>query len=410
MFRKLLTLKEAQTVLYQNFSPKSVGIERVLLLNAYGRICAEDVKASVDVPPFHRSTVDGYVVRAEDTFGAEEDKPITLKVIGKAQVGQLTAIKIAPNTTVEIATGAPLPKGGDAVVMFENTIRKNSTLKVYRAVAKGENVMKAGSDIRHGDVLLKKNQTITPPLIGALAATGATEITVFKRPKVAVISTGGEVQEPGKPLPPGRIYDINAYTLTAAVSECGCEPVYFGIVPDDFEDLKKTLRKALASADVVVTSGGVSVGPKDLMPKVLNGLGKPGVIICGIAVKPGKPTTIAVVEGKPVFALPGHPTSALLIFHILAKPVLFAMAGWIKEPEHMRVEAVAGERIFSARGRRTFVTVNLVQDKSGETRAFPVATGQSGAITTLAKAEGFIEIDEQTQFVDEGEKVTVHLF
>lgn len=410
MFRKLLTLKEAQTVLYQNFSPRPVGVERVPLLNAYGRICAGDVEASMDVPPFHRSIVDGYVVRAEDTFGAEEDKPVSLKVIGKAQVGQLTTLKVGSGTTVEIATGAPIPKGGDAVVMFENTIRKNNTLKIYRAVAKGENVMKAGSDIRRGDILLQKNQTITPPLIGALAATGTTKITVFKRPKVAVISTGGEVQEPGKPLSLGKIYDINAHTLTAAVLECSCEPVYFGIAPDDFEDLKKTLRKALSSADAVVASGGVSVGPKDLMPKVLNDLGKPGVIICGIAIKPGKPTTIAVVERKPVFALPGHPTSALLIFHILVKPVLFAMAGGLKAPECMRVEAVAGERIFSARGRRTFVTVNLVQNKSGKIQAFPVVTGQSGAITTLAKADGFIEVDEQTQFVDVGEKVTVYLF
>jgi len=382
----------------------------VPLLQACGRVAAETVKASLDVPPFHRSTVDGFAMKAKDTFNAEEDKPTTLKVVGQAQAGQLPTAKVTQGTAVEIATGAPLPEGADAVVMFEDTTRKNNTLDVYKVVAKDENVMKAGSDLRRGDVLLQNGQTITSRRIGVLAASGLTKVTVFKRPKVAIISTGGEVVEPGKPLPPGRIYDINAYTLNAAVSECGCEPLYLGIIPDNFEDLKKTLRKALANADVVVTSGGVSVGPKDLTPKILNELGKPGVIVCGIAVKPGKPTTIAIIDGKPVFALPGHPTSALLIFHILARPVLLAMAGRTKEPEQTTVQAVAGERMFSAKGRRTFVTVNLVRDDSGKLRVFPVATGQSGAITTLTKADGFIEIDERTQFVDVGEKVTVYLF
>jgi putative molybdopterin biosynthesis protein len=410
MFRKLLTLKEAQIVLSQNFSPKPVGVEQAPLLEADGRIAAENVTASLDVPPFHRSTVDGYAVKAEDTFNAEEDQPVMLKVIGQTSVGELPTAKVKKGTCVEIATGTPLPEGADAVVMFEHTDQKNSSISVYKAVAKDENMMKAGSDIRRGETILQQGQAISSRDIGVLAATGLTKVTVFRRPKVAVISTGGEVVEPGKPLPSGKIYDINAYTLNAAVSECGCEPVYFGIIQDDFEHLRKALSKALATADLVLTSGGVSVGPKDLTPKVLNELGKPGVVVCGIAIKPGKPTTIALVDGKPVFALPGHPTSALLVFHVLVRPLLLAMTGSAKKPEQATVQAVAGARMFSARGRRTFIMVHLVQDKSGKMRAFPVATGQSGAITTLAKAEGFIEIDEQTQFVNAGETVVVHLF
>jgi molybdenum cofactor synthesis domain-containing protein len=411
MFRKLLTLKEAQTVFERNFLPKPVGVEQISISEALGRISAENVTASIDVPPFHRSTVDGYAVKSQDTFGTEEDKPLTLRVAGHAVVGEMPTTKVKKGTCVEIVTGAPLPDGADAVVMLEYTNRKSNVAQVYRAVAKDENIMKTGSDIHRGETIVQKGEKIRSREIGILAATGTTQTTVYKRPKVAVISTGGEVTEPGKPLSPGKIYDINAYTLTAAVSECGCEPLCYGIIPDEFEKLKKALSKALAAADVVVTSGGVSVGPKDLMPKVLRELGKPGVIVCGIAVKPGKPTTIALVDGKPVFALPGHPTSALLIFYVLVRPVLFAMTGGVrKEFRQSTVKAVAGARMFSAKGRRTFTMVNLAQEKSGELRAFPVASGESGAISTLAKADGFVEMDEQTQFVDVGKTVTVHLF
>jgi molybdenum cofactor synthesis domain-containing protein len=411
MFRKLLTLKEAQTVLEQNFSPKPVGVEQIPILNAVGRISAKNVTASIDVPPFHRSTVDGYAVKAQDTFGAEEDNPLALRVAGHVVIGEMPTAKVEKGTCVEIVTGAPLPDGADAVVMLEYTNRKNNAVQVYRAVAKDENVMKAGSDIRRGETTIQRGEEIRSQDIGILAATGTTQTTVYKRPKVAVISTGGEVMEPGKPLSPGKIYDINAYTLNAAVLECGCEPLWYGIIPDEFEKLKKALSKALAAADVVLTSGGVSVGPKDLMPKVLNKLGKPGVIVCGIAVKPGKPTTIALIDGKPVFALPGHPTSALLIFHVLVRPVLLAMTGCVrKELRQSTVKAIANARMFSAKGRRTFIMVNLVQEKSEELRAFPVASGESGAISTLAKADGFVETDERTQFVDAGETVMVHLF
>jgi molybdenum cofactor synthesis domain-containing protein len=231
---------------------------------------------------------------------------------------------------------------------------------------------------------------------------------VFKVPVVAVLSTGGEVTEPGKELPAGKIYDINAYSLSTAVRESGGTPVYLGVVPDDKTELRKALEHALASADMVLTSGGVSVGPRDLTPQIVDSLGEPGLLVCGIAVKPGKPTTVALVGKKPVFSLPGHPTSALLLFHLLARPVVQIMAGR-PATEAKIVKALAATRMFSAKGRRTFVMVKLKRDKSNELVAEPVESGASGAITTLAKADGFVEIPANQQFVDAGEEVVVSL-
>lgn len=409
MFRKLQSLDEAKQILKQNFTPKPVGVEQVPLSLAHNRVLAEDIVAPIDVPPFNRSTMDGYAVKAADTFGAEEDHPIALKLCGSVRVGETPSVTVEKGTTVEIVTGAPLPKGADAVVMLEYVVQKNNTVFMHRSVSKGENVMKVGSDIHKGEVILKKSQTLSSREIGVLAALGFAQVNVYKRPRVAIISTGAEIVEPGKPLSPGKIYDINAHTISAAVTECGGEPISLEIVPDETNQLKATLRKALDSADIIMTSGGVSVGPTDIIPKVLNTLGKPGVIVSGIAVKPGKPATIAIVDGKPVFSLPGHPTSSLLIFHILARSAILGMTGR-REETPVTVKAVASAKMFPAKGRRTFVMVSLTTNKSGGLVASPVALGLSGAITTLAKADGFVEIMERQQFINAGDEVTVHLF
>lgn len=409
MFRKLVSLDEAKRIIEQRFSPKPVGVERVPLSEAHNRVLAEDVVAPTDVPPFNRSTVDGYAVRAADTFGADEDLPIALKLCGSIRVGETSSVIVEKGATAEIVTGAPLPRGADAVVMLEYVVQKDNTVFMHRAVSRGENVMKAGSDIHEGAVALKRGRTLSSREVGVLAALGLTQVNVYKKPKVAVISTGAEIVEPGKPLTPGKIYDINAHTLSAAVTECGGEPVSWGIVLDETGQLRATLREALDSADVAVTSGGVSVGPTDVIPQVLNALGKPGVIVCGIAMKPGKPTTIASVNGKPVFSLPGHPTSSLLAFHLLVRPLILRMAGRQEEVTVM-IKAVASAKMFSARGRRTFVMVSLTRDKSGKLLASPVALGLSGAITTLAGADGFVEVEESRQFINAGDEVTVRLF
>lgn len=409
MFRKLPSIEEAKQIFKKSYTPKPVGKEEVSLSEALNRILAEDIAASIDVPPFNRSTVDGYAVKAEDTFGADESKPKKLKICGLVNVGETPTMKVRKGMAAEIVTGAPMPSGADSVVMMENTARKGDTVLIHDSVSKRENVMMAGSDIRRGETMLRKGKRLSSCEIGVLAALGAPRVKVRRRPRVAVLSTGAEVVELGKPLPRGKIYDINAHVLSAAVSECGGEPLNMGIVQDDPRQMEGALRKALHSADVVVTSGGVSVGPTDIIPKVLNTLGKPGVIVHGIAAKPGKPTTIAIIDGTPVFSLPGHPTSALLAFHLFVRPTIIVISGGKKEPLNI-VKAVTAAKIFSARGRRTFVTVNLKRDRSGRLKASPVPLGLSGAITTLAKADGFIEIHESQQFIDAGEEVTVQLF
>jgi molybdenum cofactor synthesis domain-containing protein len=404
-----MTFEEAQRAVASQFKIPALGEEEAVLLEAYNRVLSEDVVSALDIPPFSRSTMDGYAVKAEDTFGADENQPAILKVAGVVSVGEQPQVKVGKSEAVEIVTGAPIPDGADAVVMIEDTEREDSELHVFSPVTPNENVMKRGSDIKMGEAVLKKGQLLGSSEIGVLAALGLTKVKVLRIPMVAVLSTGGEVTEPGKPLPPGKIYDINAYSISTAVAESGGKPVYFGVVTDDKAALSKALHAALASADMVITSGGVSVGPRDYTPQIVDSLGKPGIVVYGIAVKPGKPTTVGFVGDKPVFSLPGHPTSALLIFYLLARPLIQQLAG--RPVTAMKtVRAAAGSRMFSAKGRRTFVMVRLMFDKSCRLIAEPVESGASGAITTLAKADGFVEIPENEQFVDADEEVAVSLF
>lgn len=409
MFRRLLTYEEAKKAIEQQLKPEPLGTEEIPLLEAYNRVLAKDAVAELDIPPFHRSTVDGYAVKAEDTYGAEENQPLKLKVCGSVHIGEPPQLSVRAGEAAEIVTGAPVPEGADAVVMVEDTHRQDSELLVYSSVTKSENIQQAGSDIKKGETILKAGQTLRSREIGVLAALGKSKAEVFKMPTVAVLSTGGEVTEPGKPLPAGKIYDINAYSLCTAVRESGGNPLYMGVIPDEKETLRKALEKALVLSDIVLTSGGVSVGPKDIVPVTVDSLGEPGLIFSGVALKPGKPVTLGLIGKKPVFSFPGHPASALLTFHLLARPVIQIMAGK-QQREADSVKAYAARRMFSAKGRRTFVTVKLERDAAKRLVAEPVESGASGAITTLAKADGFVEIPENQQFIDVDEEVVVRLF
>jgi putative molybdopterin biosynthesis protein len=409
VFRRLLTFDEAREAIRREYEPRPLGVEEISLLEGVGRVLAEEIVAALDIPPFSRSTVDGYAVRAEDTFGAGENRPIALKVCGRVNIGEPPRMAVGRGEAAEIVTGAPMPEGADAVVMLEYTERKGGEVFVFGAVAVDENVMGAGSDIRKGETVLRVGEVLGSREIGVLAALGMARVKVYVVPRVVVLSTGHEVTELGEELLPGRVYDINAYSLSAAVVESGGEPVCLGVFPDRLPVLRKAVARGLACADVVLTSGGVSVGPRDVMPKVLGLLGKPGIVVCGIAIKPGKPTTVAAVGGKVVFSLPGHPASALLVFHLFVRPLIEAMAGR-KAAEGLEVGAFAGMRLFAAKGRRTFVMVRLRRDGSGRLLAEPGPVSVSGAISTLARADGFVEIPENVQFIDSGEMVRVRLF
>ena len=409
MFRRLLSFENAKKILKDNFSAKPIGIEELDVSESFNRVLAIDIVSQINIPPFRRSTVDGYAVKASDTYGASEENPVNLEYCGQIEIGEFSNIFVKKGNVAEIVTGAPLPKGTNSVVMVEYTTRKGNDVFVYRPVSINQNVMTEGSDIRKNEIVLKRGRIIGSREIGVLSALGLAKCSVYKQPRVAIISTGNEIVHPGNPLPPGKIYDINANALGAAVSVSGGKPINLGIIPDNKEELTKSLKIALEIADVIITSGGVSVGPKDFTPKVIDKLGQPGVIISGVAVKPGKPITISIINQKIIFSLPGNPTSALFMYNVFVHPILEKLAG---RPQLSlpKKKAIAGKKMFSARGRHTFIMVNIRSGKNGVLIANPVPTGQSGAITTLSKADGFIEISEKQQFIESGTEIEVSVF
>ncbi len=404
IFRELVSVEEAKKRIFGKVKVERK-IEEVPLIDAYGRILAEDCYSGIDVPPFDRATMDGYAVKAEDTFGADEDNPVALKIVGKVEAGEVPSIEVKRGTAVEISTGAVIPKGANAVVMVEYTSRENDVVYIYKPVPPGANVMSAGSDIMTGELLVRKGTMLTAREIGVLASAGFKSVKVIKKPVVAVISTGNELISPGEKLDFGKIYDVNAYTISSGIIENGGIPIFLGIARDNAEEIRNKIAEGLKIADMVIISGGTSAGIGDMIYKILEEFGD--VIVHGIAVKPGKPTVIAVADGKPIFGLPGYPTSALMIFEILVAPLIRRMSG-IPEEGRRVVKAKVPMKVFSAVGRREFLPVNLVEGKEGLI-AYPF-TEYSGAISTLAEADGFIEIPENKVFLEEGETVEVRLF
>ncbi|WP_243678906.1 molybdopterin-binding protein [Vulcanisaeta distributa] len=294
IFHELLTPEEALSKVFNTVRIEPLGTEVVSIEESYGRVLAKDVYSRIDVPPFDRATMDGFAVRAEDTFGADELNPTRLKVIGNVETGGAEELpQVNPGEAVEIATGAPMPPGANAVVMVEYTKRSGDELMIYRSVTPGENVMSAGSDVMMGELILRRCTVIREREVGLLAAVGIDRVEVFKRPKVAIISTGNELVSPGKELGRGKIYDINTYTIAHAVRSMGAEPMIMGIVRDNINEMRDAVNRALSISDLVLLSGGTSAGLADLTYRVLDEIGPPGIIIHGLKVKPGKPTVVA---------------------------------------------------------------------------------------------------------------------
>ena len=374
--------------------------EHVALIDAAGRVVAREVIAESDVPPFDRAAMDGYAVVAEDTFGAGTHSPRTLACVDRVYTGQVPARGISPGECVEIATGAPMPDGANAVVMVEETEREGVDIRILTPVYPRQNVGRRGADIVAGQTVATPGQVLTPAKVGAIAATGVTGVEVYARPSVAVLSTGNEVAEPGQPLAPGQIYDINRFTLETIVRQHGGVSSSMPAAADTIEELSSALDSAL-SHDVIVFSGGSSVGERDLILDVLRARGE--VHFHGIAVKPGKPTAFGQIDGKPVFGMPGYPTSCLSNGYMFLVPFVRKMArlpAW----EPRTVDAPLARRIVSTTGRHQFYTVKLVDG-----RAEP-AFKASGDITSMANADGYIEIPAQTDVVEAGTVVKVKLF
>jgi molybdopterin molybdotransferase len=399
-FASVIPLDEARMILAAAARPLT-RVERVELPALSLRVLAEDVTADADVPPFARAMMDGYAVRAADTTGATRDAPRALMVAGRVFTGEVFPGQVAGGTCVEIATGAPLPSGADAVVMVEDTMAgPDGHVAIATSVAPGQHVGRAGADILHGATVLRAGDWLLPGRVGVLASLGRTAANVVARPRVAIISTGNEVVAPGEPLGPGQIYDINRHTLAAVAARHGAVPVAFGVAGDTLEALDRVVDTAI-HCDLVVFSGGSSVGDRDLVLDVLRRRGS--VAFHGVATRPGKPTAFGHIAGVPVFGMPGNPTSCLTNAYVLLAPFLRRLAGLPAERPHV-VQAPLTRRISSGAGRHQFYTVRLVA--GGVEPAFKA----SGDITSIAHADGYLEIAADVTAVEAGTLVDVVLF
>ncbi len=400
-FGKLKSLREAMDIM-GSIVPE-IADEQISLDQALYRVLAEDIISDKDVPHFRKSAMDGFAVIASDTFGAANTNPKEFKLVDSVVAGTISRKKLDSGECIGITTGAPMHKNTDAVVMVEYTEKEGDKIIVYRSVTPGDNVVQIGSDVKKGTRVLTKGTQFGPRFTGVLAAIGRKSVRVKKVPRVSVLSTGNEIVSIAEELVEGKVYDINSRTLTDSIREIHCLPINLGIVGDDKELIKKKILEGVEKSDIVVMSGGSSLGTEDLTRDVVQDLGE--VLVHGIAVKPGKPVIISRIRGKAFVGLPGYPTSALSDFHILIKPIISAMLGMRKT--HNFIQANLARKVASTIGRYEFLSVKLERHEDG-IRAIPIMKGSS-AITTLSSADGFVEIDENTEVLDRGCLVKVSL-
>jgi molybdopterin molybdotransferase len=420
-FLKLRTAEEAWRVFRDNFTPY-VQPEPCSVADALGRTLAQAAQAPHDLPDFVRSTVDGYAVRAVDTFGATAGLPAYLDVIGEAPMGARTEITMGPAQAVLVHTGGMVPAGADAVLMLEYTSRAGDTplmgsaavqpgfaaysLEAQRPVASGENCIQVGEDVRTGDRVLEPGHVLRPQDLGALMALGITRVQVARRPRVAILSQGDEVVPPDVQPGPGQVRDINSYTLAGFVTQAGGLPLNYPIIPDRQDALDAAAQAALAEADVVVLTAGSSVSYRDLTANAINTLGRPGILVHGVAVRPGKPTILAVCDTKPVFGLPGNPVSCINIFQLFVSPTIYLLLG-ARPPRPHIVKARLDRNIPAAAGRADFVRVRI-EERNGEAWAVPVF-GKSNLIYTLVRSEGSVAVPLNSNGIPAGTVVEVRL-
>ena len=397
-FKLLVSQEEAEHLLLEHCNPVDE-TKQIDISQATGRVLAVDLKADQNVPPFDRSAMDGYAVIAEDTFEAQ-DTEILLTLSGVIHAGEVAETAVTQGKCLQIATGSPIPEGADAVVMVEYTEERGDQILFTRPVYPGANISKAGEDIEIDEVVLAKESLLTPARIGTVAALGKTMVEVYRKPRIAVIPTGREVVPPGEPLKPGQIYDVNSFTLESILNSNGVEVTRLSVVTDEKDALKQAIESSL-SFDMIVLSGGSSVGEKDLLAGILEEMGE--VLFHGVQIKPGKPTLFGVVKDTPVVGMPGYPTSCLSNAYVFLIPAVRKMARLPVLTERT-VPAKLGKRIVSSSGRKQFLTVRI---ENGA--AHPVYK-HSGAITSMAKADGYIILPLNLDVIEEGEIVQVTLF
>jgi len=386
---------------------KPLSYEEVPFEESLHRVLGEDIISPANLPEFPRSTVDGFALKAKDTYGVSEKNPALFQVIGEIPMGKISEITLMDGEAAKVATGGMVPNGADAVEMVEYTEWVDShTIHAFKTLSPLENVIQAGEDIKAGEVVLRKGRLIRPQEIGLLAGIGRTDVRVFLRPKVGIISSGDEiVPVEQKPLS-GEVRDINRHAIVSMVKETGGIPVFLGIAKDRFNDLKEKIGLGLRELDMVVITGGSSVGTLDLVGEVLQSFPGTEILGHGLSIRPGKPTLLADIDGKPFLGLPGHPVSAMVIFHLFGKPLLKILSGLSDEMEpQIKWKVKAGRNIPSVAGREDYVRVTL-EEKDGILWAYPVF-GKSGAISHLVNADGLIRIGIDDEGLEEGEEAEV---
>jgi len=385
----------------------TVGTETVPVSSALGRITAEDIISPVDLPPFERAAMDGYAIRAEDTYSASTSSPVTLRSIGDLQIGEATNLLLGKNETASIVTGAQMPASANAVVMVEYTKKiSDDQVEIYTESRPGENISRVGEDVQKGDIVFRRGIKILPPDVGMLTSLGLQQIPVVCKPRIAILSTGNELRHDAHTI--GKIADANRPMLISAVKDLGCEPVDMGIVGDDAEAIHDKLLDGIRSADAMLVTAGTSVGPHDIVPKVIDSIGKPGMLVHGVAMRPSMPTGLAAVDGKAVISLPGYPVSAYIAFIEFVRPLIAHLLRTKPLPPPT-VKARLSRRIAGILGSRTYIRVKVTFEKT-ELVAEPIRTSGAGILSSLIHSNGFIIVPEHVEGYEEGELVDVELY
>ena len=396
---------------FSRFSP--LAAETLAVENALGRVpVSEHLTAGEQLPPFSRSTMDGFAVRARDTFGCSESEPALLEIVGEIAMGSAgTEFSLQPGQAVHIWTGGELPVKGDGVVMVEYThMMDTHTVEIFRPVAPGENVIRAGEDFEIDSKILAKKRPLRPQDLGVLSGLGKTKISVHKRPRVGILSTGDELIQPDQPLAPGKIRDINSTTLAALATEAGGIPKCYGIIEDNLEEMLSTCEAALQENDILLLSGGSSVGRRDFTLQVLEGISGSELLAHGVAIRPGKPTLLAAKDNQALFGLPGHVASAMVVFYLFVRPLIRQFSGLGPTMGLQQIMAKTGEQIPSTIGREEYVRVSLETEKENQPPTATPIYGKSGLLNPLARADGLLIIGRDVEGLDKDEAAQVLLF